>query len=219
MGCKIKLVIATNINDILVRFLETGTYECVTVKESLSPAMDICVSSNFERMLWYLSLPQKMSENAITHVEPSKEDAAIASSLVTSYMKSLKLTKSFTVSAQVLANARELFQGFRVSDSQINECIASTFSKTSYVLDPHTAVGIDAVRQSKELSDKDEVSVEVVIATAHPGKFPDTVHLALESLNPPDFIPDGLKYTGDFRVHTCNGYEDVKEFMIKTCAK
>lgn len=152
-----KLVVATNENDILARFWKTGRYEKETgaeVKETLSPAMDILVSSNFERLLWYFAA--------------ESGGKADASATLKGWMDQLKKTGSVDVGSKVLDIARRDFIAERVDDEQVRAalrpalsqtpllsakplCCACQISKTiqqyyektpSYVADPHTAVGL-----------------------------------------------------------------------------
>ncbi|EKM57081.1 uncharacterized protein PHACADRAFT_119273 [Phanerochaete carnosa HHB-10118-sp] len=199
MGLPIgKLVIATNSNDILARFWKGGAYEKVDsstlngsgaaapaegssdgrqgsntggVKETLSPAMDILVSSNFERLLWYLAYEGLAHRNA--------ETRRGASETVNSWMQAVKNEGRVQVPTEVLELARRDFLAERVTDEQTLETIQSYFmSEPSYVADPHTAVGLAAARM---ISAQNESStVQVVLSTAHPAKFSEAVTRALQ---------------------------------------
>jgi threonine synthase len=134
-----KLVVATNENDILARFWKTGVYEKsapgqqVEVKETLSPAMDIMVSSNFERLLWYLAY----------EAGGSKSEAE-ASKTLKGWMDSLKADGRVDVGQDVLALARRDFLAERVSDGSTSQTIQQYYGASpSYVADPHTAVGLN----------------------------------------------------------------------------
>ncbi|KAI8610352.1 tryptophan synthase beta subunit-like PLP-dependent enzyme, partial [Chytriomyces sp. MP71] len=180
------LLIATNANDILHRFLETGVYAkpqsptpnpSDAVRITHSPAMDILVSSNFERVLWHFAFDEFGG------------DATRASEAISGWMVALKTVGRFEVPEGVLRRAREVFRSQRVSNEETIDAIRRWYGTTGYVLDPHTAVGIVAVERENMLlpglgfsSDK---TVQVVLATASPGKFPDAVFEA---------IPQGLKY-------------------------
>ena len=215
-----KLVIATNSNDILDRFWKTGSYKkhpaperstsaaestpssfnaahSSGVIETLSPAMDILVSSNFERLLWYLSLDLALSSSLAS----ARQQAGSQVSLL---LASLKQSNEFTVSAELLSLAREIFDSHRVSDPETVDTIRSLYhqhlspsllslthhtkgtllnNSSSYILDPHTAVGIAAARRSIVASSSPSSSsvVHIALATAHPAKFADAVGLALKN--------------------------------------
>jgi threonine synthase len=161
MGLPVKhLVIATNANDILHRFFESGTYEKYAVVPTNTPSMDIGISSNFERYLYYL-----MGE------DPTKLAAA---------MKSFNQTGKLQVEKQELFQARQDFASGCAQEKAVMEAIKVYDDKFSYVLDPHTACGVSACEQLRgSLSwaslEKHEM---VVLGTAHPGKFGDAVSQA-----------------------------------------
>ncbi|KAI8801272.1 putative threonine synthase Thr4 [Cladochytrium replicatum] len=142
MGLPIeKLVIATNSNDILDRFMKTGVYSKspketanghangvsaeAEVKQTLSPAMDILVSSNFERFAWYLARGDgRTAADAPSPSSQSANDiAAKASRSVASWMASLKTTGSFSMDDETLRRARQVFTSFAVSDADTLEAI------------------------------------------------------------------------------------------------
>jgi len=149
-----RLIVATNANDILVRFIESGTYRKSEVVRTLSPSMDIQVSSNFERALFELN----------------GRDAARIESLMTE----LRQSGGFAVSADVAGAAREAFDGHRLDDDGICGEIARILRRSGVLIDPHTACGTAAARATGV---PPEVPV-VVHAQAHPAKFPDAVAAA-----------------------------------------
>ena len=152
MGLPIEtLIVATNINDILVRTLETGRYETTQVEATTSPSMDIQVSSNFERLLF----------------EAADRDPAA----VRAMMESLKQSGSFTIPAPILAKIRMEFVGARASEAEVADAIRGTLEQTGYALDPHTATGVVAISKIK----LDPTVPVVVLATAAPAKFPDAM--------------------------------------------
>lgn len=160
MGLPIaNLVIATNSNDILARTLETGAYETGTVLPTISPSMDIQVSSNFERLLF----------------EALGRDAAALKRL----MNGLQQSGHFTVPERALATIRESFAAGRASEAETAATIAATLSNSGYLLDPHTAVGV-AVANHLDLG----VAPVVLLSTAHPAKFPAAVKAA-SGVEPP----------------------------------
>ncbi|MDP1732340.1 MAG: threonine synthase [Devosia sp.] len=154
MGLPIKtLAIATNTNDILVRALETGRYEVGAVTPTISPSMDIQVSSNFERLL-FESLDR--DGNALRQL-----------------MDSLAQSGSFTIPPVALAAIRALFTAARTGEDETSATIAETFQRSGYLLDPHTAVAV-AVAGPMVGGDAPVIS----LATAHPAKFPAAVKAA-----------------------------------------
>ena len=148
-----RLVIATNVNDILHRTLETGTYEVRGVTPSISPSMDIQVSSNFERLLF----------------EAMGRDGAGVQRL----MSSLSQSGAFTIPEGPLAEIRALFASGRTDEAETAAAIASTLAETGQLIDPHTAVAVAAAQAFL----KPEVPV-ITLSTAHPAKFPDAVEAA-----------------------------------------
>ncbi len=160
MGLPIgRLVIATNQNDILHRCLTTGVYETHEVIPSISPSMDIQVSSNFERALFHAY---------------GGDGAAVAQ-----LMDELKTTGRFTVSQGALEALREIFASGRVSEDETAATITRTWAATRELLCPHSAVGV-AVAEAH----LDPARPMVTLATAHPAKFPAAVEAAT-GLHPP----------------------------------
>ena len=154
MGIAIdRLVIATNVNDILDRTLKTGRYEMRGVKTSTSPSMDIQISSNFERLLFEV---HGRDPNAVRRM-----------------MASLAQSGAFTIGNRELDQIRHEFGSGATDEAETAATIARTLSDTAELLDPHTAVGY-AVARSAATS----ASPMVTLATAHPAKFPDAVEKA-----------------------------------------
>ncbi len=155
MGLPIeRLTVATNSNDILARFFESGAMTMGGVTPTLSPSMDIQVSSNFERLLFDLL----------------GRDGAATKAAVTGFRES----GSFAVPAAALAEARHLFDAGRLDDEGTLREIRRVKAETGMTVDPHTAVGIAVARQKARAGDPPTV----VLATAHPAKFPDAVERA-----------------------------------------
>ncbi|MCD6527925.1 MAG: threonine synthase [Desulfuromonas sp.] len=155
MGLPIgKLILATNENNILSRFVLNGDYSVGNVVETLSPSMDIQIASNFERYLFYLL----------------GEDSESLCGL----MESFSSSKSLQFDEQLQAKVREDFTALTVDKAATIEQISDFHQRTGYVLDPHTAVG---VRAGEQLSDPD-IPV-VCLATAHPAKFGEAVQQAI----------------------------------------
>ncbi|PTW99554.1 threonine synthase [Pararhodobacter aggregans] len=150
MGLPIgKLVIATNQNDILHRCLTTGVYQTESVLPSLSPSMDIQVSSNFERVLFDAY---------------GRDGAAVAQ-----LMNELKGDGAFTVSQGPLEMLRDTFASGRVSEEETSATIARTLKASAELLCPHSAVGVAVAEQNLGANPM------VTLATAHPAKFPAAV--------------------------------------------
>jgi threonine synthase len=152
MGLPIdRLVIATNVNDILARTLATGAYEVREVVATSSPSMDIQVSSNFERLLF----------------EVVGRDAAA----VRSMMASLAQSGRFSLSSPALAGIRALFSAGRADEEETAATIRTTWRETSRLVDPHTAVALAVA----EKETRDPAMPMIVLGTAHPAKFPEAV--------------------------------------------
>ena len=190
MGLPLRpLWIATNANDILYRFFESGVYakqatpgestqdgvksDTSGVKETHSPAMDILISSNFERLLWYLAL------EAESDGTPSG-----AGSTVARWMSEFKTTGRLAVRDPARELFRKHFSSRRVSDEETLATIKSTYDKYDYILDPHTAVGVtvmNAITPTPDTADgEDGGTVWITLSTAHPAKFNGAVDLALQ---------------------------------------
>jgi threonine synthase len=151
MGVPIRrLVIATNRNDLLERVLDTGRYEVRGVHPTLSPSMDIQVSSNFERLLF--------------------EEGGRDPRRVVGWMEDLRRDGAFTVGDDVLARLRATFGAASVDDDTTRATMRDVYARTGTLIDPHTAVGVAAAR-ARPLPG----APMVVLATAHPAKFPDAV--------------------------------------------
>ncbi|MGE0224435.1 MAG: threonine synthase [Acetobacteraceae bacterium] len=146
-----KLIVATNSNDILARTIQTGVYEKTGVTPTLSPSMDIEVSSNFERLLFDLY----------------DHDA----SAVRASMESLLQGGRFQMPAAAYRKLRALFAASRTDDQHTLATIRAFHQATGELLDPHTAVGLAAAQAHRA-----EVTGPLVtLSTAHPAKFPEAV--------------------------------------------
>ncbi len=146
-----RLVIATNINDILTRALASGRYAPKSVVATSSPSMDIQVSSNFERLVF----------------EATGRDGG----RVRAMMNDLARTGAFELGNHILHHIRGLFAAERVDEAATAATIRTLFEETGYLADPHTAVGV-AAAQAQPAND---TSPLIALATAHPAKFPDAV--------------------------------------------
>lgn len=256
MGLPIeKLVVATNENDILDRFWKSGYYEKKAVhgrkaqgglaedgvkaheegvKETLSPAMDILVSSNFERLLWFLAY-----EVHGTGDETSKRGTA--GKMVKRWLEDLKSHDGFGVEAPILELAKRDFESERVSDQETIDSIKHVFTMTSarpvtngktqtttttnpeqdgYILDPHSAIGVAASMRSIERHPPPR-NHHISLATAHPAKFANAVDLALkgqrgyqfENILPEPFVELGEKPKRVREVEKGLNWEDIREII------
>ena len=157
MGLPIdRLVIGTNRNDILVRFLATGRMAITAVEQSLSPSMDIQVSSNFERLLFELK---------------GGNGAAVGEA-----MRLFRESGCLPEDDQGWRSARRLFSAHRVDDTRTMQTIAQTYARSGALIDPHSAVAVAAARA--ELRAGGGSAPMVAFACAHPAKFPDAVERA-----------------------------------------
>jgi threonine synthase len=151
MGLPIgQIVVATNSNDILARTFETGRYERGQVQATISPAMDIQTASNFER-LYFEAARRDPAETAMAFAAFADEGA-------------------IDIPALAFTAMRELFRGVSVSEDETVLTIISTLDETGELIDPHTAVAVAALGKVGRLA-----GPVVVLATAHPAKFPEDV--------------------------------------------
>lgn len=255
-----KLVIATNENDILHRFWQTGHYEKKAVhgreaqggiaedgakahsdgaRETLAPAMDILVSSNFERLLWFL-IYQVSDKKA----KSREERRQLAGAQVKTWLSELKTSGGFGVDEAILDAARRDFSSERVSDKQTIETIKMAYEEMTspislssaqpnttgtrhgdhYILDPHTAIGIEASLRSNKSTGND--THHIALATAHPAKFSNAVEMALGHVPGFDFgtmLPE--QFVGlDTMERRCTevkpgaGWEDVRAVVREQVA-
>jgi threonine synthase len=145
------LIVATNVNDILARTIQTGRYVPRDVTATVSPSMDIQISSNFERLLF-----------EIAGRDPRR---------VVEHMSALATTNSFSLNQGEHASLRQDFQAACVDEEETLATIRDMQKSCGYLADPHTAVGIAAAAKVTR-----EPSVPMItLATAHPAKFPDAV--------------------------------------------
>jgi threonine synthase len=155
MGLPInKLLVATNQNDILHRAISEGKYISEKVFETLSPSMDIQVASNFERLIYDLN----------------DKDANLTSEI----MKTIKKDKSYLINEITLKKINSDFLSASLNEDEVLKTISDVYKKNKLILDPHTAIGFAAF---------DKVSLagnNIVLATAHPSKFPDAINKSLD---------------------------------------
>ncbi|ROS05206.1 threonine synthase [Sinobacterium caligoides] len=168
MGLPIaQLVIATNKNDILHRFMSQNKYEKHELSHTLSPSMDIMISSNFERALFELG----------------GQDAEQLNQFMVDFEAG-----SASISDEAFAKARELFDSCAVDDETTLETVREVFAESGYLLDPHSAIGFKAARECV----RDTSIPMITLATAHPAKFADAAKAAGQKTAPalPEHMAD-----------------------------
>ncbi len=190
MGLPIdKLIVATNENDILCRVINSGEYKPSEVKPSLSPSMDIQVASNFERLLFDVlnSDDQKVSK----------------------LMKNLNGKGLFQLEKHELKKIRENFSAEKISDADTLRIIKDFFINYGFILDPHTATAVGASYKVKNNSKT------IVLGTAHPYKFLETIKLAIgKNVDPPKQFSDLSKKIEKFEIID-NKLENLKKYIIE----
>ena len=189
MGLPIdKLIIATNENDILYRALESGEYRPLKVKTSLSPSMDIQVASNFERLLFDI-----MDEN----------DEKVKLS-----MEKLSKEGFFNLDKSELNKFKENFIAEKISDNETLRIIKDFFINYGFILDPHTATAVGASYKVKNQSKN------VVLGTAHPYKFLETIKLAIgKNIETPKQLSNLSGKVEKFEIID-NKLEDIKNYIM-----
>ncbi len=192
MGLPIdQLIIATNRNDILTRCLATGVYGMETVVPTLSPSMDIQISSNFERLLFDL------------HDRDGK--------MISEMMARFRSEKKLALSPLAWNRLKAEFSACAISDEDTKKTIAETYKTTGELLDPHSAVGLAAGQRCR----KDTAAPLVALATAHPAKFEGAVKDAT-GMHPslPEHLKDLFEKKERFEV-LGNDVNVVKDFIEK----
>jgi threonine synthase len=155
MGLPIdRLIVGTNSNDILARFFATGTMSTAPVVPTITPSMDIQVSSNFERLLFDLL---------------GRDGAAVEHG-----MAAFRTEGRFAVTPDQLAAAHRVFSGIRIDQDATRATMAAVYRDTGMLIDPHTAIGVAAAKARRG----DPQIPVVALACAHPAKFPDAVEAA-----------------------------------------
>ena len=195
MGLHInKLIIATNSNDILARFVNSNDYSKSQMIETLSPSMNIQVSSNFERLLF--------------DAHKTVKSEAKMPGLMHEFESNSKLK----VSDDVLKNIQKEFEAFSVDDETTKKTIKEFFIKTGEILDPHSAIGVHAAEEFFKTKNY-HGEIIVTLATAHPAKFPDAI-IAAGAPNPqlPAFLKNIFDEKERFEVIE-NNLDSVKKFI------
>jgi threonine synthase len=195
MGLPIKkLVVATNSNDILTRFVKNNDYSRKSLLETLSPSMNIQVSSNFERLLFDF---YKNDGNP-------KELANL--------MKMFELEGKLQAEPQILENIRKDFDAYALDDEATCSLIKELHDETGETIDPHSIIGIGAGRQYAKTAQYAGEPI-ITLATAHPAKFPEAIEKSgLKSPELPEFLSD-LMSKKEEMVILENDLEDIKAFI------
>ena len=184
-----RLILATNRNDILTRFVNSGVYEVGEVCPTMSPSMDIQLASNFERYLFYL-----MDQDPGT---------------VRGLMKQMADGGRISVPEDKQREVGKVFTAVAVSEEQTLEQIRSTYQHSGYILDPHTAVGVKAA---------EAIPDAICLATAHPAKFGEAVRQAIGVEAQPPVSLRGLMFK-ETRCALLDAHVDaVKAFIEETLA-
>jgi threonine synthase len=189
MGLPIdKLIVATNENDILQRAINKGEYKPNKVKPSLSPSMDIQVSSNFERLIFY-----------IVGGNDNK---------VNSMMNSLNNKGFFQLNEKEIKEIKKDFIAIKISDEETLDIIKKVNQKNQFIIDPHTATAFGAISKSKNISNV------VALGTAHPYKFFETIKKATgKDLKPPKQLEKFVDKDEKFDILE-NNISKVKQYIL-----
>jgi len=169
MGLPInKLIVATNENDILHRAISKGSYEAHKVSETNSPSMDIQIASNFERLIYDINESNDLITNKI--------------------MKGIKETGQYQIGKSELNKIKLNFLSSSINQEEVLKIIKNVYDNYKIMLDPHTAIGYGAFEKVNI------DGVNVVLATAHPCKFPKAI---LEATGVNEELPEELKFILD----------------------
>ena len=193
MGLPIdQLVIATNSNDILHRCISNNDLSIKTLVQSLSPSMDIMVSSNFERMLFDL------------HDRDGK--------MINNLMSDFKSKGKLVLTDAVLAKARKLFSSYRLDDDSMINVMSDIWKTSEYIVDPHTAIGVEAARRT--ISHRD--APVICLSTAHPAKFPESSRKAGFENDPelPPHMTDLFDRKERYTIQA-NNIQDIQKFIAE----
>ena len=191
MGLPIeRMIVATNANDIMSRMVETGRYARTPVVATQSPAMDIAAASNFER-LYFEGVGHEGTETARA-------------------MRAFSDLGVIDVPPSALAMIKGLFRGAGVDEAETARTMLATLQSSGELIDPHTAVGVAAARRIGPAAPNTPL---VVLSTAHPAKFPETVKAATgaEPELPPSVL--ALKNKRERIQHLPNSLEAVKSVV------
>ncbi|MYB11241.1 MAG: threonine synthase [Acidimicrobiia bacterium] len=190
-----RFIVASNRNDILTQFFTTGSMAISEVHPTMSPSMDIQVSSNLERLLFEL-----LDRDGIRTAK---------------LLEDFRATGEMRIDPRISAELNQNWSGVRVDEDETTAAIAELFRDTGMIVDPHTAVGLAAARHTR----RDADGAMVVMATAHPAKFGDAVEAAIGSPAP---LPPALAELAD-RTERCerlpNDLRAVKAHVAQCSAR
>jgi threonine synthase len=169
MGLPInRLVVATNQNDILHRAILKGKYEVEKVFETISPSMDVQIASNFERLIYDLNNSNSSETKEI--------------------MNNIKKNGKYIITEEKIKKINKDFLSASLNEKEVLDVIKLVYDKYKTILDPHTAVGYGALSKVKL------AGISIVLATAHPSKFPEAINSAIK-IKPE--LPSELKHVLD----------------------
>jgi threonine synthase len=196
MGLPIeRLIVATNVNDILYRALSTGDYSAGAVTPTAAPSMDIQVSSNFERLLFF---------------EGGRDGAALAEQ-----MRGFEATRAMRLTNAQRQGIAGLFSSVRVDDAEMNRAMLWAHAASGQIIDPHTAIGLHAARHLVLSDEIDPFTLVVTLATAHPAKFPDAVERATGQRPPLPARVGGLFEREERFVELPGDYERIAAYVAE----
>ena len=188
MGLPInKLIVATNQNDILHRAISNGKYEAETVFETISPSMDIQIASNFERLIYDLNDYDDDKTKSI--------------------MEKIQKEGKYIISKESLKKIQKDFLSGKMNEVEILNTIKEIYEKFKIILDPHSAIGFGVLKKMNLKKNN------VVLATAHPSKFPDTIN---KSINVKPNLPNELNYVMNKKENydiISNDLNEVKKYI------
>ena len=190
MGVPIKqFMVASNANDILTRFFQNNDMSINGVNPTLSPSMDIQISSNFERLLFEMF---------------NRDGDAVANA-----MRQFRTTGKLPVASDAWQKATNTFKGYSLSDTGTINAMKQAYESDNELIDPHSVIGLDAVQNGEKLTG----DAIIVAATAHPAKFPDAVKQAT-GIHPdlPPHLADLFERTEKFDVLP-NDLEQLKTYV------
>lgn len=194
MGLPIKqLIVASNVNNVLTEFFETGVYNARrTFHKTMSPSMDILVSSNLERLVYEML---------------NRESDKVAE-----LMKELSSDGCYSVDEDTLYDAAPEFLGYFSTEEETKEVIGNVFDEYGYLLDPHTAVAVSAY--FKFMNDVYDDASAVILSTANPYKFPQSVLEAISETKEDDAFKAVKKLAATTGAEVPEGIAGLKEKPI-----
>ena len=183
-----KLIVATNQNDILHRAISNGNYQSENVYETISPSMDIQIASNFERLIYDLNDHDSLQ--------------------TLNDMKNIKQNSQYIINDAKLKKINKDFLSARMSEQETLNVIKNIYEKFNIVLDPHTAIGYGAFDKNNLKGNN------IVLATAHPCKFPDAI---LKAINLKSDLPEELRFILDDKENYGiieNNLKEIKQYIL-----